>query len=172
MRHNRCHACHRGPPPRTRKSSLNSTPTCAPTHWCAQLNWPASVDAAAVPELANPATVRGREPAASGEHPPHLCSHGQFPSRFSGPFLQGCQESFTATPDIPSSFSPGVRNAPFSHGRCNPRPERGLKSGCSLFPVGSALPRLCLRVPVPLRLLTKLPNSLYTVMTTQKTPFG
>ena len=34
-----------------------------------------------------------------------------------GTASQGFKVSFTATPDIPSSFSTGVRNPPFNHGR-------------------------------------------------------
>lgn len=55
----------------------------------------------------------------------------------------------------PSSFSPGVQDVLSSYGRCTPRPEPGVKSGCSPFPVGGTLPRLCRRVPVPSRLFKK-----------------
>ena len=89
------------------------------------------------------------------QRPPHVRPFGRFPSRFSGPSSQGYKMHFPATADDPASFSPGLHDVLFNYGRCTPRPERGLKSGCSLFPVGRALPRLRLRVSVPSRLLTK-----------------
>lgn len=53
-----------------------------------------------------------------------------------------------AMPMCPLSFSPVCTMSSAAYARCRPKPQWDLKSGCPPHPVGRALARLSIAVPV------------------------